>query len=180
MDNLTCILDDCTTPRYQRHQYCGSHYMKWYRHGDPHYKAKYAFKDLAGKRFGLLTAMERVGNKWRCECDCGEATMSTVGDLNRGSKQSCGIKQRHPRHDIEYGAAHDRVRARQGNVKDSPCIDCGNPASHWSYDHQDPRELVSRAPGTAGIPYSTNPAHYDPRCVSCHKRFDLGRNHAGI
>ena len=25
------------------------------------------------------------------------------------------------------------------------------------------------------IAYSNNPEHYEPRCVPCHKRFDLGR-----
>lgn len=173
MNNVTCIIDDCTSPRYQRHRYCGSHYMKWYRYGDPHYKHSYGFKDLTGKRFGSLVARERIGNKWRCDCDCGETCVAPVADLNRAMRVTCGIKANHHRDDIGYGTAHDRVRALKGSASNHPCLGCNSPAHHWSYDHQDPHELTSEAAHTAGLSYSLNPKHYGPRCASCHRRFDI-------
>ena len=51
--------------------------------------------DLAGQRFGRLTAIEpiaRPGKRlvWRCNCDCGKETYVLVGSLLHGSSKSCG------------------------------------------------------------------------------------------
>lgn len=55
--------------------------------------------DIAGKRFGRLIAIERVGNihgrvSWRCKCDCGNYTNVTVSSLRSGNTQSCGCIHR--------------------------------------------------------------------------------------
>ena len=73
------------------------------------------YKDLAGKRFGRLVAMEPVGRKeyinskgnrsgtimWLCQCDCGNTHLVRSTDLTGGSTQSCGcfyyeVLHRHP------------------------------------------------------------------------------------
>jgi hypothetical protein len=69
---------------------------------------------------------------------------------------------------ITYAGMHHRVRATLGLAKLLACADCGAPARHWSYDRTDPNEKQSELG-----PYSTDLAHYEPRCVPCHKRFDL-------
>lgn len=52
--------------------------------------------DLAGKRFGRLTVIRRVGkNKWgdslwECSCDCGNITTVSGGHLKGGHTKSCG------------------------------------------------------------------------------------------
>ena len=77
----------------------------------------------------------------------------------------------HPRwtgDDATYLGAHQRVRYQRGRAKDHACVDCGGPAAHWSYDRACPNEKQSELG-----PYSTDIAHYVPRCVRCHKRFDL-------
>ena len=66
-------------------------------------------------------------------------------------------------------AAHQRVVSRRGSAKTHLCVDCGLPASHWSYDHADPNEFKDER----GSPTSGDPSHYQARCVPCHKRFDL-------
>lgn len=71
---------------------------------------------------------------------------------------------------IKIKAAHERVKAAKGRAAEHDCTDCGGPALHWSYNHLDPHEL--RDP-VSGAPYSPRPEYYEPRCVSCHKRFDL-------
>lgn len=71
---------------------------------------------------------------------------------------------------IGYGAAHDRVKRIHGSASQHKCADCPAQAAHWSYNHDDPDEL--RAPQGA---YSHKADHYSPRCVPCHKRFDLER-----
>jgi hypothetical protein len=71
--------------------------------------------------------------------------------------------------EVGYAGAHDRAEATKGRACDHACVDCGQAARHWSYDHADPNELATEA----GYPYSADPSHYVPRCVSCHKKFDL-------
>jgi hypothetical protein len=52
-------------------------------------------------------------------------------------------------------------------------------ARHWSYNHDDPHELMGTSGySTSPIPYSLSTAHYSPRCVPCHKTFDLNHIHA--
>ena len=41
-------------------------------------------------------------------------------------------------------------------------------AEQWSYDHEDPDEMVS----PEGLPYSVDLARYKPLCCTCHWRFD--------
>jgi hypothetical protein len=59
------------------------------------------FKDLAGQRFGLLTARNYVGRNrqghslWRCECDCGNANFVVAGtSLHSENTRSCGCLKR--------------------------------------------------------------------------------------
>lgn len=54
------------------------------------------FKDLTGKRFGKLIAIERIPKqigrtvKWKCLCDCGNESVVTRANLDSGSTTSCG------------------------------------------------------------------------------------------
>lgn len=53
------------------------------------------FIDLAGKRFGKLTAINREESKgypvyWNCICDCGNKTVVSGSHLRSGHTQSCG------------------------------------------------------------------------------------------
>lgn len=53
-------------------------------------------KDIAGMKFGLLTAVEPTGEKnrkdyiWRCICDCGKELECTATRLLSGNTLSCG------------------------------------------------------------------------------------------
>jgi len=67
-----------------------------------------------------------------------------------------------------YEVTHRRVKAARGPASGYACADCGARARHWSYDHSDPDELLS----DDGRAYSPDAAHYVPRCVRCHKRYD--------
>ena len=62
-------------------------------------------KDLAGRKFGLLTAIKICGRTpdryaaWRCRCECGKETIVSAGRLMSGNTRSCGctkIKWPHP------------------------------------------------------------------------------------
>ena len=56
--------------------------------------------DLTGKKFGRLTAQQKIGlNKhknvlWECKCDCGNITITTAHQLVSGLCKSCGCLQR--------------------------------------------------------------------------------------
>lgn len=53
-------------------------------------------KNVAGMKFGKLTAVERVGigaygrSMWLCKCECGNEKIVAVGDLTHGGVKSCG------------------------------------------------------------------------------------------
>ena len=96
MNNITCSVDGCVKSVHLK-GFCYGHYMKNWRYGTPTPVHSRKWEDLAGKRFGELTAVERVDGKWNCICDCGAETVARVGDLKRGSKISCGNSKLHHR-----------------------------------------------------------------------------------
>lgn len=62
-----------------------------------------AFNDISGKKFSMLTVIERVkvihpatgkvSHKWLCECECGNRTRVVYTSLNQGKTRSCGCLQ---------------------------------------------------------------------------------------
>lgn len=70
--------------------------------------------------------------------------------------------------DVRNPAIHRRIVKERGRAREHACVDCGEPAWHWSYNHTDPNEKTDDQG-----PYGLTPEHYSPRCVSCHKKFDL-------
>lgn len=73
--------------------------------------------------------------------------------------------------DISYGGAHLRVRRVRGAATAYACAHCLDVAAEWAYDHADPAERTGLDHGHVR-PYSTDPAHYLPLCVPCHRSFD--------
>lgn len=177
MANATCSLTDCEKP-VKRAGYCYGHYMKNWRYGTPTPDFGPGWADIRGQRFGTLVVVERVDHRWRCTCDRGTERLVSAGDLNRcGDASTCGDRRTHRRLDVAgYTAAHQRCRSDRGKVQDHACVDCGEQAQHWSYNHDDPDELLAYGLSAHPVAYSLKPEHYSPRCVPCHKRFDLGRS----
>lgn len=61
-------------------------------------------KDISGKRFGKLVAIEPVEKRnneflWRCKCDCGREVVVRIGNLSTGNTQSCGCS--HKKHGLK-------------------------------------------------------------------------------
>jgi len=68
-----------------------------------------------------------------------------------------------------YSGTHQRNRRLVGSASEYQCVDCGEQALHWSYDHNAAsNELLD----DRGYPFATSLAHYSPRCATCHARFD--------
>lgn len=178
MTNDICKVPDCSKQRTpKRAGFCYGHYMKNWRHGTPTPTPAQRGVDLTGQRFGQLVAQHREGRAWICVCDCGATTTVLVGDLTRLTTRTCGDRKTHRRTDsINYGSAHDRVSSDRGPAKDRQCVGCGQQARHWSYDHDDPDELLDHMVSRNPVTYSLKPEHYSPRCARCHKRFDRDRH----
>ena len=68
--------------------------------------------NLAGQRFGLLTAIAYRRDKkgrltWLCQCDCGGSKEVRPGNLNAGAVKSCGCLGRRPMVAIERATKDD-------------------------------------------------------------------------
>jgi len=82
--------------------------------------------DLTGKRFGMLRVIERAGsyrktNKsggvaalWRCECDCGNETITFGWSLKCGDNVSCGCAKK-----SQAERYVEDILIQNGYVKDS-------------------------------------------------------------
>lgn len=59
------------------------------------------------------------------------------------------------------------------------CVDCGKLAMDWSYIGDDPDELTEwvnkNRPKPTLAKYSVDMKYYQPRCRSCHLKFDNKR-----
>lgn len=67
--------------------------------------------------------------------------------------------------EVGYSGAHKRLGPVGG------MCGCGRPAKEWSYDHDDPEELLDPR---VGRPYSLKADHYQALCVPCHRKRDQG------
>lgn len=146
-------------------------------------------RDLSGQRFGRLIAIEIAprladgATRWVCQCDCGSTMTTRANLLLRGHTKSCGCYARdraaetQAKEVVGYVGAHDRVRRLRGVARLHRCIDCGEPAEDWSYDGNDPAELIDQIK-PHGSPYSLLPKHYDPRCRPCHAAKDAAARRA--
>ncbi len=168
-----CAVDGCDRPIKSR-GWCQAHYFRWYRYGDPG-EAKLNLKGQPKEPCHMDGCTEDVDSLGLCQrhyyryCKWGDPFYyegkARVGTFNRWWRGD----------DVGYYGAHDRVtRAWGAPASAFPCVDCGKPALHWSYDHGDPDERIQTI-GNAQCAYSTKVEHYQPRCVPCHKVYDLAR-----
>lgn len=173
-----CSVDGCVKPaRSKSAEFCGMHYHRLYRETD----------------LGDATQRKRSQRNPECavdECDKpdragGYCSMHATriyrhGDYNiviASEDRALPLGEDHHNwrgDDIGYGAAHSRVKRLNGLASSHLCVGCGYPADHWSYDHADPDEKIEELAG-GSVAYSTDVDHYQPRCVPCHKRYDLDR-----
>ena len=90
------------------------------------------YRDITGQKFGLLTAIKRVNKKgvgmWLCECECGNETIVTLGNLTSGGTKSCGCLS----HKSKKGKGTGRKKINK-KATNNPCEICGNDkgANRW-------------------------------------------------
>ena len=142
--------------------------------------------DLTGRKIGRLTVTSRAPragtrhSRWHCECECGTTVVVYGFALRAGDTQSCGCLARdilrarrgeRRSASVSYRTTHKRIESTRGRADAHPCVDCGGAAQEWSYDQADPHE-VTETVGRWPLTYSIDPAHYEPRCIPCHRTFD--------
>lgn len=71
-------------------------------------------QNLSGQRFGKLTVLERAGTKshntmWLCQCDCGNTTVTSRGNLLNGKTKSCGCLKHRPAVNRTHGQSKTRL-----------------------------------------------------------------------
>lgn len=94
------------------------------------------FIDLTGKRFGRLTAIERVGTStngcvvWRCSCDCGCEVSVMSASLRQGFTKSCGCYNREESSKRSY--KHGMIGSRLYRIWSAMIERCSN-ANNSSY-----------------------------------------------
>ncbi|SHY11795.1 Uncharacterised protein [Mycobacteroides abscessus subsp. abscessus] len=164
-----CAVDGCDNKsRSRTSEYCEKHYYRLRRTGslsDPQYISGECLADGCGRPAGHGKESEDA----RGYCRMHYLRLKKRGDVCWEPKG-----ENNP---IWVGAAagsttvHQRIRRARGSATNYRCIDCGETAAHWSYDHTDPDQKYCPDKG----PYSLDIDRYHPRCVSCHKRFDMRR-----
>lgn len=94
-------------------------------------------RDIAGMRFGKLTAIEPTGQTirgsavWRCRCDCGGEVFAPLHQLTAGYRKSCGCLS-HPARKNYVGKRFGRLTVtayagkRDGMHRWKCVCDCGN------------------------------------------------------
>jgi hypothetical protein len=49
--------------------------------------------DLVGHKYGKLTVIKRQGDRWLCQCDCGNTYLGKSTSIRTGHTSSCGCKK---------------------------------------------------------------------------------------
>lgn len=164
-----CSVDECDTPkRSSGALYCEMHYGRMRRNGTLEGPRRYDNEICSVD--GCSTPRKSNGM-----CDLHDTRYRRHGDPNtviapeQRRLATGALSPSWTGSEATYNAAHQRVKKARGSARKHPCVDCGNEARHWSYDHADPNERFTED----GYAYSTELEHYEPRCVPCHKLYDL-------
>jgi hypothetical protein len=171
-DSDVCAVDGCGEPRRAR-GWCNKHYLRWSIHGSPTGGGR--LRDGTRDQC-TIDGCERPQaargwcdahyRRWRRGAPIGDASMRKVGSGD----------------DVGYNTAHRRVAEAKGRAAEHDCVWCGKRADEWAYDHTDPnpRFVPDDAPRGPGMPYSLDPARYQPMCKFCHKALDGSKRRESV
>lgn len=95
----TCSIDGCGKPARAR-GWCGAHYMRWYKHGDPLVPVIPRLTDEIV--IGRFLALSNVRDESGCWPWQGEISYNGYGQLDRGRKPKGPRKQGAHRYSYEY------------------------------------------------------------------------------
>lgn len=93
------------------------------------------FENLAGQRFGILTAVQRIDGKWRCVCDCGSVRFVLANNLKKGNSKSCGCvgRKKCSRRMAKLNRIHGDAGSKEHQIWVGIIKRCTSPLDvHWS------------------------------------------------
>lgn len=159
-----CSLDGCDRPSYARNL-CARHYKRLLTTGSLELRAPRSCDVLDCERLAISrnVGLCRMHSKRLVKFGRLDKPPRNSGQVRWGEDNTAWLGE-----DAGYNAIHIRLRHLRGPASTHSCVDCGSAARQWSYDHASNREQVEN-----GKAFTTDLDHYFPRCVSCHKRFDL-------
>ena len=165
--NTTCKALGCTNnPRSSSADYCEMHYYRLRRNGTLDIVSP-RVKDAICWAEGCERKAQRTDGLCR-NCHLRYERNGSFAHHRKGELHSSWLDD----DEVTYAAIHLRLRHRRGSAGNYKCVDCGSTANHWSYDHNDPGEK-SELIKTYEVLFSSNLDCYSPRCVQCHKRYDM-------
>lgn len=92
--------------------------------------------------------------------------LSVIASQRRDGESSYRWKSRD---ELTYRTMHRRLRVKLGSARTYDCVECGEAAHGWAYQHDDPNELMSE-----DGPFSDRLESYAPMCNACHASLDAG------
>lgn len=166
---MICSVDGCGA-RVECRGWCGKHYQRWLRHGDPlggHQYRKHTdvcSVDDCGSPFYAKGYCVKHYSRWRAH---GDATVVHVQSKSTCGVDGCdvdahakGMCSSHYSRFVKYGnpttkgnpgrkrkavvtnsGAHRRIQYDRGRASGQSCVDCGEAAQEWSYVGGDPNEM---------------------------------------
>lgn len=170
----TCSITECDT-RVFGHGWCQRHYNRWRRTGDPLGLRR---RTASADPCAVEGCDRRAHGRGWCKMHHHRFLRTGSPDVVR----PIGYTPPGPTHpswqgdNITYLRAHRRLDSIRGRASSHACVDCGGPAAEWSYDGLDPDQKTGT--GRSPYAYSVKPEHYHPRCVRCHRQFDIARREA--
>lgn len=166
-DAKVCVIDGCTRVRGWR-DWCKTHGLRWSKYGDPLGHGRVNGVDYNVKADCQVDDCDRKAHAHRY-CHKHLTRWKKHGDPNVVSE----IRGRPLKGDVPtFAAIHKRIWRIRGSAKNYPCVDCSGVAAEWSYQGGCPNEMIGKVRNSL-VPYSENLDLYVPRCVRCHRLFDL-------
>lgn len=165
--NQPCAVDGCDR-RATGRGLCLAHYTRWKRTGETgtaevwdRKKSTCTITDCNQVAYGLGLC----NSHWR--------RGHIYGDPSRELEPKDGpLSPRWlARESLNYDAAHDRIKRYRGAPSAHLC-GCGDRATDWAYQHNDPDPLRDAQGTKKGLPFSDDISRYAPMCRYCHKNFD--------
>lgn len=175
MSERICSVDGCARPTQAR-GFCGMHYYRWSKHGDPGGAEK-----LRPGRAGIdadSCAIEGCDQPRKLRRSNGRVYRSSLCVLHEGRKERRGdpLAEVRPWNDAAqttggYQAVHAKLAKHRGRASEHPCVHCGVTAAQWAYTYDAPDEDVAIENGVP-VRFSRQTRYYMPLCGPCHRRFD--------
>ena len=167
----TCSVAGCERQITSSKGFCGPHYARWKRNGDP------GSPEIQRRKPGAVCAVvncTRMLGKSGSHGYCAKHAyrFRSNGDplVVRSPGASPGEANPNWRGDgVQYSAVHRRLRSERGRAREHACCSCGKQAQAWAYQHNSETEQICPK---VSLPYTTDLSCYEPMCLPCHAQLD--------